>query len=190
MMKLSVKNMVCPRCITAVEKVLAELDLAPVNVQLGEAETGVNPSESQFVTLKQKLQEAGFELLEDNKLQLVDKIKSVIINHIHHSENTPVVFSELIANTLHRDYSGLSKLFSATEGITIEQFIILQKIEKVKELLQYNENTLSEIANTMGYSSVAHLSAQFRKSTGLTPTAFRQTGAALRRPLDTVSGKV
>lgn len=182
--------MVCPRCITAVEKVLADLNLAPKSITLGEAETGIQPTESQLTVLKKKLQESGFELLEDNKLQIIDKIKSVIINQIHHSRSAPVIFSELLANTLHRDYSGLSKLFSITEGITIEQFIILQKTEKVKELLLYNQLTLSEIADILGYSSVAHLSAQFRKSTGLTPTAFRQTGAALRRPLDTVSGKI
>lgn len=189
-MKLFVKNMVCPRCITAVEKVLSDMELKPVNVQLGTAETGIEPDERQLIILKLKLKETGFELLEDSKLQIVDKIKSAIINHIHHTDNTSVVFSELLAGELHRDYSGLSKLFSATEGITIEQFIILQKIEKVKELLLYNELSLSQIADAMGYSSVAHLSAQFRKYSGLTPTAFRQTGATLRLPLDRVAKKV
>ncbi len=181
--------MVCPRCITAVEKLLSDVGLHPITVQLGEAETAVEPTETQINLLKQKLQDSGFELLEDNKLQIIDKIKSIIINQIHHN-NSPVVFSELLASELHRDYSGLTKLFSATEGITIEQFIILQKTERVKELLVYNELTLSEIADTMGYSSVAHLSAQFSKTAGMTPTAFRKQGAALRTPLDAISKKV
>lgn len=189
-MKLSIKNMVCPRCITAVEKVLSDIELQPLTVQLGEAETALEPTENQLALLKQKLHDSGFELLEDNKLQIVDKIKSVIISHIHYSNNTPVVFSELLASELHRDYSGLTKLFSATEGITIEQFIILQKTERVKELLVYNERTLSEIADDMGYSSVAHLSAQFTKTVGMTPTAFRKKGAGLRTGLDAVSKKV
>ena len=118
----------------------------------------------------------------------IGKIKSIIINRIHHNEGNPVVFSELLAGELHRDYSGLSKIFSSTEGITIEQYVILQKTERVKELLLYNQLTLSEIAHQMGYSSVAHLSAQFRKTTGMTPTAFKNEGAHLRRPLDNISG--
>lgn len=182
--------MVCPRCITAVEQLLSDLGLQPLTVQLGEVETAIEPTESQITLLKQKLQDSGFELLEDNKLQIVDKIKSVIINHIHHATASPVVFSELLASELHRDYSGLSKLFSVTEGITIEQFIILQKTERVKELLVYNELTLSQIADALGYSSVAHLSAQFSKTAGMTPTAFRKQGAALRTPLDAVSKNV
>lgn len=179
--------MVCPRCIAAVEGVLTAMDLQPESVQLGEAVTAVEPDDVQLVALKLKLQEQGFELLEDNKLQLIDRIKSVVINHIHHTEESNVVFSELLATELHRDYSGLSKLFSATEGITIEQYVILQKTEKVKELLQYNELTLSEIAHRLGYSSVAHLSAQFRKTTGVTPTNFRKNSTALRQPLDALS---
>lgn len=182
--------MVCPRCISAVDGVLTGMGLQPKHVELGEATTGIEPSNEQFAQLKLKLQEQGFEILEDNKLQLVDRIKSIIINHIHHSEENNTAFSELLAAELHRDYSGLSKLFSVTEGITIERYIILQKTEKVKELLQYNELTLSEIADRLGYSSVGHLSAQFRKTTGITPTNFRKGSSTVRQPLDTVSGNV
>jgi len=189
-MKLSIKNMVCPRCITAVENVLSEMQLQPESVQLGEAIITVEPSEHQLEVLKAQLQQQGFELLEDNKAQVIDRIKSVIINHIHHSGDNSIVFSELLASELHKDYSGLSKLFSTQEGITIEQYIILQKIEKVKELLQYNQLTLSQIADTLGYSSVAHLSAQFRKITGITPTAFRNQSTLQRLPLDGVAKKV
>jgi AraC family transcriptional regulator len=189
-MKLFIKNMVCPRCISAVERVLNDLDLHPQHVALGEAVIAAEPDEVQLSALREKLQEQGFELLEDNKSQVADRIKSIIINHIHHSGEGSVVFSELLASALHRDYSGLSKLFSAQEDITIEQYIILQKIEKVKELLQYNQLTLSEIADMLGYSSVAHLSAQFRKTVGITPSVFRKNTTALRQPLDAVAKKV
>lgn len=182
--------MVCPRCITAVENVLNEMQLQPESIQLGEVVITTVPSDAQLSELKQKLQQQGFELLEDNKAQVADRIKSIIINHIHHSGEGSVVFSELLASELHKDYSGLSKLFSAQEGITIEQFIILQKIEKVKELLQYNQFTLSEIADMLGYSSVAHLSAQFRKTAGVTTSAFRKDSTILRQSLDAVTKKV
>lgn len=186
-MKIAVKNMVCPRCIAAVKQLLEDMDLNPVDVQLGEATLNSELTDNEITLLKIKLNELGFELLEDNKIQMAEKIKAIIINHIHHLEEGYVVFSELLSNQLHKDYSGLSKLFSSVEGITIEQYVILQKIEKVKELLQYNELTLSEIAHKMGYSSVAHLSAQFRKTTGVTPSFFKLNGGSLRKPLDSIS---
>ena len=119
--------MVCPRCIAAVARMLDELDLAPQNVILGEAETKIEASPEQLILLRERLKEQGFELLDDSKDLVTERIKSVIINHIHHSDGGAVVFSELLASELHKDYSGLSKLFSAHEGITIEHFIILQK---------------------------------------------------------------
>lgn len=186
-MKLSIKNMVCPRCIAAVEQVLQDMELQPVQVQLGEAVIERELSDVEMISLNVRLKSIGFEIVEDNKLQLIEKIKALVINQIHHSNEGQLIFSELLSRSLNRDYSGLSKLFSAFEGITIEQFIILQKIEKAKELLLYNELTLSEIAYKMGYSSVAHLSAQFRKTTGFTPTVFRKQGNALRQPLDNVA---
>ena len=179
--------MVCPRCIAAVQQLLDALDFNPVDVQLGEATIKKELTQKETLLLKEKLNELGFELLEDSKIQLTEKIKAIIINHIHHLEEGYVLFSELLSKEIHKDYSAISKLFSATEGITIEQFIILQKIEKVKELLQYNQMTLSEIAYKMGYSSVAHLSAQFRKTTGITPSVYRTQGGTSRKSLDDIA---
>jgi len=176
--------MVCPRCISAVEKLLSELHIKPLQVILGEVSLIEELDSNQTRLLKQELESLGFELLDDTRKQQIEKIKSIIINHIHHLEDDRFVFSEIIAEELHREYSQLSKLFSSTEGITIEQFVILQKTEKVKELLTYKQMNLSEIANLLGYSSVAHLSAQFRKTTGLTPSQFKAQGIPLRKPLD------
>jgi len=178
--------MVCPRCISAVEKVFNDINIKPLQTQLGEITLSKELSVKQTIELKDKLEYLGFELLDDNKSQQIDKIKSTIIHHIHHLEDAKFVFSEILANELNKEYSQLSKLFSSTEGITIEQFIILQKIEKVKELLMYNQMNLSEIADKMGYSSVAHLSSQFKKTTGLTPSQFKAQGIRLRKTLDKI----
>lgn len=183
-MKIYIKNMVCPRCISAVGKTFSEINIEPLQVLLGEVTLANELSVEQTDVLKQKLESLGFELLDDNRKQQIEKIKLIIINHIHYFEDNRFVFSEIIADELHKEYSQLSKLFSATEGITIEQFVILQKIEKVKELLAYNQMNLSEIADRLGYSSVAHLSAQFKKITGFTPSQFKAQGIHLRKPLD------
>ncbi len=183
-MKLYIKNMVCPRCISAVEKSLLDINLKPTQVLLGEVSLEKDLNIEQTELLKQKLESLGFELLDDARKQQIEKIKLIIINHIHHLEDSRFVFSEIISDELHKEYSQLSKLFSATEGITIEQFVILQKTEKVKELLAYNKMNLSEIADKLGYSSVAHLSSQFKKTTGLTPSQFKAQGIHLRKTLD------
>lgn len=132
------------------------------------------------------LQKLGFELLDNSRTQQIEKIKSIVINHIHHLGDDKFIFSEIIAKELHKEYSQLSQLFSETEGITIEQYIIRQKIEKTKELLANNEMNLSEIADKLGYSSVAHLSTQFKKVTGLTPSGFKAQGIHLRKSLDNI----
>jgi AraC family transcriptional regulator len=183
-MKLFIKNMVCPRCISAVEKTLSNLHVKPLQVILGEVSLVEELNKQQIELLKRELESLGFELLDDNRKQQIEKIKLIIINHIHHLEDDRFVFSEIIAEELHKEYSQLSKLFSSTEGITIEQYVILQKTEKVKELLTYKQMNLSEIANRLGYSSVAHLSAQFRKTTGFSPSQFKAQGIQLRKPLD------
>ena len=183
-MKFYVKNMVCPRCISAVEKVLSDMELHPLQVILGEVTIDGALDHDQTELLKQELEGLGFELLDDAYKQQIEKIKLIIINHIHHLNDSRFVFTEMIAAELHKEYSQLSKLFSATEGITIEHFVILQKTEKAKELLAYNQMNLSEIADVLGYSSVAHLSAQFKKTTGLTPTQFKAQGIHLRKTLD------
>ncbi len=178
--------MVCPRCISAVELTLNNMGIEPLNVSLGEIKLSAELSEAQQLEFADKLTALGFELLDDSKKQLIVRIKSIIIDHIHQLDNAKFVFSDVLADQLNKEYSALSKLFSSTEGITIEQFIILQKIEKAKELLVYNEMTLSEIANKLGYSSVAHLSSQFKKNIGLTPSQFKQQGISLRKHLDEI----
>lgn len=180
--------MVCYRCKLAVENELKKLNLHPVKVELGEViikEDVLTPL--QKGQLAQNLGQLDFELLDDKKQKLIEQVKTIVIDIVHYQKEAPQKnFSALIAEKLHYDYSYISKLFSETEGITIEQFIINQKIEKVKELLVYDEKSLSEIALETGYSSVAHLSSQFKKITGVTPTTFKQSSIHHRKTLDTV----
>jgi AraC-like DNA-binding protein len=170
----------------AVEQILQNVGAKPVNIQLGEVLLREALSATQLESVSVQLQQLGFELLDDNRKQLIEKIKATVIDHIHYTEDEKFIFSEVLSKELHKEYSILSKLFSETEGITIEQFVILQKIEKVKELLAYNEMNLNEISFKLGYSSVAHLSAQFKKVTGLTPTQFKAQGIHLRKFLNEV----
>lgn len=181
-LKIYIKNMVCPRCIRAVEQVFKEIGAEPVAVQLGEATIKTELSPDQSKTLAEKLEELGFELLDDARRQQIEKIKAIVIRRIQEEPGEKLPFSTVLAGELHREYSQLSKLFSETEGITIEQYVIVQKLEKVKELLIYNEMRLNEIADQLGYSSVAHLSAQFKRVTGLTPSAFKAQHIRLRNP--------
>jgi AraC family transcriptional regulator len=185
-MKLYIKNMVCPRCVKAVEQIFNNIGAKPLDVRLGEVLLSDSISSDQVESLKSQLLKLGFELLDDSLKQQIDQIKSIIIGHIHYKEDEKFVFSVVLADELHKDYSVLSKLFSETEGITIEQYVILQKIEKVKELLVYNEMNLNEISYKMNYSSVAHLSAQFKKVTGLTPSQFKAQGIHLRKFLNEI----
>ena len=172
---IHIKNMVCPRCIDTVEHIFADLELDISSIALGEVITQNEISKDQKETLNKKLYERGFELLEDNKSKLIGKIKTLIINYIHYPEESiHINFSTYLSDQLHQEYSYLSRLFSYVEGITIEKFMVSQKIEKVKELFFYDELTLSEIAFKMDYSSVAYLSSQFKKETGLTPTQFKK----------------
>ena len=168
-MKLYIKNMVCPRCMKAVEQVFQSVDVKPLDIHLGEVLLKDPLTPAQLQSVDTQLRQQGFELLDDSKKQLIEKIKSIVIEHVHYKEDEKFIFSEVLAAELHKEYSVLSKLFSETEGVTIEQYVIQQKIERVKELLVYNEMNLNEIAFKLNYSSVAHLSAQFKKITGLTP---------------------
>ncbi|SKB46793.1 Helix-turn-helix domain-containing protein [Parapedobacter luteus] len=183
-MKIAIKNMVCPRCIQAVSQVFAAMGITPLDVRLGEVIISQPLTETQYVELQRQLEMLGFELLDDQQQQLVEKIKSIIIQHVHQREDNQFAFTSVLQNELHKEYSQLSKLFSEKEGVTIEHYVILQRMEKVKELLSYNELTLSEIAYRLGYSSVAYLSAQFKKITGLTPSQFKSLGINLRKPID------
>lgn len=186
-MKYFVKNMVCPRCIMAVRLIFQELNYSPTEVSLGEVETVEPVSTEKLPVLREKLTSFGFELIDDSKSQLIERIKTLIIEAIHYrKEDLKVNYSDFIAANLGKDYHYLSNLFSEVTGTTIEKYIISQKIERVKELLVYDEHTLSQIAYELGYSSVAHLSSQFKKVTGLTPGHFRQIGHNKRKPLDQV----
>lgn len=184
-MQLFIKNMVCDRCILVVRQELERAGLHPLRVELGKAEIDGSPGDDALRLLAGRLEESGFSLLEDRRLVVVERIKNIIIELVHHNNNElKINLSELISTELHQDYSSLSKLFSETESTTIEQYYIAQKIERVKELLSYNELTLSEISHQLNYSSTAHLSSQFRKVTGISPREFRLH--AERRALDEV----
>lgn len=185
---LHIRNMVCPRCLKVVSEELDKLDLQPLAIQLGEVKLETVPGPEQLEQLRQALLENGFELLEDRKSEQVEKIKTAIINLIRSGEveNLNTNISDYLAEELGRDYHYLSSLFSTEEGLTIARYVVLQKVERVKELLAYNELSLSEISYQLGYSSVAHLSAQFKQVTGMSPSVFKKTAASLRKPLDQV----
>lgn len=177
--------MVCNRCLTAVKTVLEQQGISFLNLQLGKVELVTSITESQKNNLADSLKVLGFELLNDKTSQLVERIKNLLVENVHYNqEKLKVNLSDYLVEDLKQDYSALSKLFSETEGITIEHFYILQKIERVKELLVYNELTLSEIAFQLNYSSVAHLSNQFKKVTGFTPTYFKNLKDNKRKQID------
>lgn len=181
--------MVCNRCIKVVKDELERLNFGVSNIELGKVELKKSLKDTQLNEIREVLNENGFELIDDKKSQLIDRIKTLIIDHVHHhnQETTEMInSSEFIASEIGYDYSYLSKLFSSVEGITIEKYTINQKIEKVKELLVYNELSLKEIAFQLGYSSVQHLSNQFKKVTGLTPSHFKKLKEHKRKPLDEV----
>lgn len=184
-MKFHVKNMVCKRCIAAVEKVMMDNGLEPLDVSLGTvhlAEDNIDDKKGKVVA---ELQALGFEWIDDRKEKMVAAVKALIVALIQDKGNElNVNLSDYLAKQLHYEYTTISNLFSELNGITIEKYYIAQKIEKVKELLFYDELSLSEIADRLHYSSVAHLSAQFKKVTGMTPSQFKQLKAPKRRPLD------
>lgn len=187
MTTIIIKNMVCPRCIEAVRQLFEVLKIPVTDVQLGRVQTATPISNTQKKLLQQSLIEKGFELLDDKQTKVINAIKSTIIQKIHYqTESAPINFSTLLAAQLNYDYTYLSRLFSAVEGRTIERFIMAQKIEKVKELLTYDELTISEIAFQMHYSSAAHLSAQFKKITGMSPSIFKKQQQQDRQSLDEV----
>lgn len=186
-MKLFIKNMVCDRCIMVVESELEKLGLNPTSVTLGEATVAEDISESDRTRVKDRLHSLGFELIDDKKDRLIDQIKTLIINLVHYNkEGLKVNLSDYLSDHIHLEYNYISNIFSEEEGITIEKYFIAQKIERVKELLVYDELSLSEIAFQLNYSSVAHLSSQFKKTTGITPSQFKKAESKNRKPLDKV----
>ncbi len=186
--KLFIKNMVCNRCRSVVQDELIKVGLLPLNIQLGEIELKTVPTHEQSIRFEAALLHHGFELIDDRQSRLISQIKKVVIEHVHYGKEgkLKVNFSDYLSSKLNKDYHYLSNLFSELEGITIEKFMINQKIEKVKELLVYDEFTLSEIADKLGYSSVAHLSSQFKKVTGLTASHFKRVREVKRKSLDEV----
>jgi len=186
--QLHIKNMVCDRCIMVVKQLFLDLNIDFHQIQLGQVELKQEPDAQQLEKIRSLLEQHGFELLDDKKSKIVEKIKTTIVSLIHgkEAEELNLKLSAILEEKLQTDYHYLSTLFSSVEGVTIERYTILQRIEKVKELLMYDEKSLSEIAYEMGYSSVQHLSQQFKKITGLTPSHFKQLKENKRKPLDKI----
>ena len=186
-MKLFIKNMVSIRCKIVVKTEIENLGLHPLVLELGEVEVKEKISGKDYDALKVALLKSGLELMDDKRGMLIEKIKSVIVEMIHYSDELPTDnFSGYLGKKLNHDYTYLANIFSEMQGSTIEQFMIAHKIERVKELLVYNELNLTEIAYRMHYSSVAHLSTQFKKITGLTPSHFKQLRDKRRSMLEDV----
>lgn len=182
---LFIKNMVCNRCIMVVENELGKLGVNVKNIRLGEVVIDNTLTLADKELLRKALKLLGFELIDDKKSRLIEQIKTVIIELVHQKDNDiKYNLSKVLSNNLNHDYNYLSNLFSEVEGTTIEKYFIAQKIEKVKELLVYDELSLSEIAHRLNYSSVGYLSNQFKKVTGLTPGHFKKIREEKRKPLD------
>jgi AraC-like DNA-binding protein len=179
--------MVSNRCKMAVKDELKKLGLHFVIVDLGEVDIMENISSETREQLKSALLVSGLELMDDKRAVLIEKIKNVIIEMVHYSDELPKVnYSDFIAEKLNFDYTYLSNMFSEVKGITIQQFIIIHKIEKIKELMLYGELNLTEISYKLNYSSVAHLSNQFKKVTGLSPSHFMQLKDKRRSPIEDI----
>ena len=187
-MKLYIKNMVCPRCKMAVETILNDVGMDYVYVELGEVLLQYSPSDEELEEFIKRIEIIGFELLDDQKKMMIEKVKSLLIELAQQGDiDEHFALGEYITTNINKEYSTISKLFTQLESITLEQYFILQKIEKVKEWLVYNEYSLSEISYKLGYSSVGYLSNQFKKITGLTPSAFKSNHKGLRKTLDRVN---
>jgi AraC-like DNA-binding protein len=191
MITLHIKNMVCNRCVAAVEELLKKQGVDIEKIALGQVTVKQdNLTKDQLDKLDTELLKLGFERIDDRKARLIESMKNKVIQMIHHSDKVDLKFnwSTVLSEELNYEYSYLSNLFSSVEGVTLEQYIIRQRIEKAKELLFYDELNLSQIANRLGYSSVAHLSAQFKKVTGFTPSEMKKSRDIEnhRKPLDSM----
>lgn len=186
-MKLFIKFMVSLRCKMLVKEELKKLGLHFIVVELGEIEIMETISDEQRISLKIALLRSGLELMDDKKAILIERIKNIVIEMIHYADELPEVnYSDYISEKLHHDYTYLSNIFSEVKGITIQQFIIIHKVERIKELIMYDELNITEIAYKLNYSSVAHLSNQFKKITGLTPSHFKQLKNKRRIPIEEI----
>lgn len=186
-MKLYIKYMVSNRCKIAVKEIFKNLGLHLTTVELGEVEINELISEEKLSQLKISMSGMGFEIIEQKRDILIEKIKNTVIEMVHHSDNTiKVNFSEYLSEKLNYDYTYLANIFSEAQGFSIEHFIISHKIERVKEFIIYDELNITEIADIMNYSSVAHLSGQFKKVTGLTPTFFKKLKLKRLVPIENI----
>lgn len=186
-MKLYIKYMVSLRCKMMVKEELKKLGLHFIVVELGEIDIMENLNTDQRRALKAGLMQSGLELMDDKKAVLIERIKNVIIEMVHYSDELPKTnYSDYISEKLNHDYTYLSNVFSEVKGITIQQFIIIHKIERAKELMLYDELNLTEISYKLNYSSVAHLSNQFKKVTGLTPSHFKALKDKRRNPIEEI----
>ena len=186
-MKLFIKYMVSIRCKMIVKEELTKLGLHFIVIDLGEVDVKEEMTAEQLAQFRAGLSRSGLELMDDQKARLIEKIKNVIVEMVHYAEEMPKIKnSDFISRKLNHDYTYLANLFSETTGVTIEHYIIAHKIEKVKELLLYAELNLTEISYKLNYSSVAHLSNQFKKITGLTPTFFKKLQQKKRITLEDV----
>lgn len=185
---LHIKNMVCNRCIKAVQNEIENLGYTLRSIELGEVVINDEVDNNDTERISEALAKNGFELISDSKSWIINRIKTLIIEYIHYDKEIPnhVNFSDFLSSELNHDYSYLSHMFSMVEGTTIEKYMILQRIEKIKELLVYDELTVNEISYKLGYSSVAHLSRQFKSVTGLTPSHYKKVREEKRKPLDKV----
>ena len=184
-----IKNMVCPRCIKVVSDELHQLGIHTKNIELGKVELQSPPTLLQLQQIKTSLENNGFELLDDKKSRIIEKIKILIIEGIRKGifSSMEMNMSEYISDAVHMEYTHLSTLFSSVEGKSIERFMILQKIERIKELITYDELSVKEIADQLGYSSLQALSSQFKKETGITPSDFKKImGSNGRKPINDI----
>ena len=185
-MKLSIKNMVCPRCIEAVEVILQETGLHASHIDLGVAELNGKLSIEKLEQLRDKLDQRGFELIFDRETEISNQVQSALIQYLAHIENSdyPQRLSDFVSNHTFYNYSYLSKIFSDNKGKTIESYLIELKIERVKELLSFRKWSLSEIAWKLKYSSVQYLSNQFKKVTGVTVSKYLKENNIPRKSFD------
>lgn len=185
---LTIRNMVCDRCKAAVRRILEAHHLGWTRMDLGEVELSEAPDAAAIDQMRMALQKEGFDLVDDHTAQLITRVKSLIVGVVHHSGLAvpKAKLSDILSDALHKEYSSIASAFTQVEGITIEQYFLLQRIERVKELIRYNELSFSEIADHTGFSSAAHLSAQFKQLTGMTPSAFKNSHSVARLDLDKV----
>lgn len=187
-MKIYIKNMACESCKIFVREALEELEIPIVKVELGEIETKDEISDQEKKQLSSKIKEAGLELLENKQGVLIEKIRQAMIDYVYKSEDRPEIkFSVFLSENLNHNYTYLSNFFSEVEATTIEQYLIALKIERIKELIIFGEHTFSEIAHKLHYSSVAHLSTQFKRVTGLTPSHFKALKKKRRATIQSMS---